>query len=535
MRAVCYCRVSSAAQRERDTIASQLRVLPEYIARQGWTLARPADAYVDDGRTARAGKLDARTGLAALLRDAAAGAFDVVCVVDIDRLTRSEDLAERGAILGAFQRSGVRVASASTGQVLDLSTSIGDLFGTLHAFFAAEENRKRAERVRTGKLTGAQRGAKTTGRGPWWLRYDRERAAWEVDAERAAVVVEMFARAAAGETCTAIAIDLDVRGVAPPGARPWNKSRVRDVIRSRAPVGEWIAHRRTRTTTSVPAVVDEALWQRANAAVDRHRKLGLRQRTRHVYLLEGLAVCGSCGAPMRIKSANTDRRRGVYNPARYVCASKQHWRPAAIRTSSCDAPSVPTADADARAWAALCGELEDPGLPAELAADRRARAADSHDWERDAAGYRAHLTRLDKVAEGLLVRYRRGALEGDELDRELALVSRERAAVRAQLATAERAGGSVRSAQARADEAVALVERMRAALASATPQERREIFAAVVDPGGVTFLGSLLRVELWLERPAARDVAAPALGSAPFWRDDHQSRRDACLRIRVVA
>src|SRR5690242_6765054 len=121
LRAVGYARVSSAAQRERETIASQLRVLPEFIARQGWTLVKPITTYIDDGKSAKAGKLDKRDGLAALLRDAAAGEFDVVCVVDVDRLTRSEDIAERGMILGAFHRAGVRVASAMSGEVMDLS------------------------------------------------------------------------------------------------------------------------------------------------------------------------------------------------------------------------------------------------------------------------------------------------------------------------------------------------------------------------------------------------------------------------------
>jgi DNA invertase Pin-like site-specific DNA recombinase len=141
MRAVCYARVSSAAQRERDTIASQLRVLPEFVAKQAWSLAMPVGTYVDDGRTAKSGQLEHRLGLAKLLRDAAAKLFDVVVVVDIDRLTRAEDLAERGAILGALQAAGVRIASATSGQVLDLSTSTGDLFTTLHAFFAADHLR----------------------------------------------------------------------------------------------------------------------------------------------------------------------------------------------------------------------------------------------------------------------------------------------------------------------------------------------------------------------------------------------------------
>src|ERR1041384_616580 len=122
-RAVIYARVSSTLQRDRDTIASQLRVLPEFVERQGWTLVRPAHTYVDDGHSAKAGKLQHRQGLAALLRDAAAGSFDIITVVDVDRLTRSEDLAERGAILGALQRAGVKIASQMSGQVLALSLS----------------------------------------------------------------------------------------------------------------------------------------------------------------------------------------------------------------------------------------------------------------------------------------------------------------------------------------------------------------------------------------------------------------------------
>lgn len=160
MRAVCYARVSSAEQRDRDTIASQLRVLPEFIAARGWTLAAPVTQYVDDGRTAKAGHLAARTGFSALLRDAAAGLFDVVVVIAIDRITRSEDLAERGAIFGALQRAGVKLAASTSGQVLDLSTSSGDLFTSLHAYFAAEWSRLHKERIRQGRITGVARGHK---------------------------------------------------------------------------------------------------------------------------------------------------------------------------------------------------------------------------------------------------------------------------------------------------------------------------------------------------------------------------------------
>lgn len=528
MRAVCYCRVSSAAQRDRDTIESQLTTLPEYIARMGWTLVKPADTYVDDGRTARAGKLDARDGFTALLRDMARGLFDVVVVVDVNRLTRSEDLAERGAILGAFQRAGVRIAAAGTGQVLDLSTSVGDLFATLQAFFAAEDNRKRSEAVRRGKLAAAQRGGKPTGRGPWWLSYDRDLRTWVVIGERAAIVHEMFERVAGGESCDALAFDLERRGVATVLGGTWHRARVRDIIRSRSPIGEFTAHARTRTIAAVPAVVSPQLWASANAALDRNRQHGLR-RTQHVYLLEGLATCGVCGGPMYIRSASPVRQ----SHAAYVCASRLQRR--IRRVEPCSAPAVRCADADARAWGAFCRELADPDLPRELAAERREVAADAHDWQRDADGYRSHLTRLDRVAEGLLARFRRGAVSEDELDRELALVNRERAAVRAQLATAEGAQGATKNAQERLQEAASMVEHIHARLGSASAEERREVFSAFVDAGGVRFEGRTIHLELWVDRPSASaEDSNLCLGrersksSAP----ETQAHR---LRIRAVA
>ena len=127
LRAVIYARVSSTAQRDRQTIASQISTLPTFIASRGWILAKPAGTYVDDGRTAMEGFLSKRTSFTRLIQDAALGFFDVVVIVDMDRLTRSEDLQERGEVLGAFQRAGVQLAISSTGQLLDLRSSVGDL------------------------------------------------------------------------------------------------------------------------------------------------------------------------------------------------------------------------------------------------------------------------------------------------------------------------------------------------------------------------------------------------------------------------
>jgi Recombinase len=122
------------------------------------------------------------------------------------------------------------------------------------------------------------------------------------------------------ESCGAICDDLHDRGVPRPRGA-WSRHRVWGIVRSRHPVGEWTADKRRKIVLSVPPIVDEALWQRANAALLRHKKRGLR-RTKHVYLLEGLARCGLCGAAVLVRSA-TGGRNGRTNPAAYVCRQRK--------------------------------------------------------------------------------------------------------------------------------------------------------------------------------------------------------------------
>jgi DNA invertase Pin-like site-specific DNA recombinase len=530
LRAVTYARVSSSGQRERDTIASQLRVLPAFIASRGWTLARPIETYVDDGHTAKAGKLGARLGLALLLRDAAAGAFDVVVVVDIDRLTRSEDLTERGAILGALQRAKVSIASAMSGQVLDLATSSGDLFSGLYGFFAAEWSRKHRARVVEGKLTAIQRGRKPSGPTPYGLAYVRDTGVWSVDAERGPIVVEIYERIAAGDSCQAIAADLEARQVPRPRGA-WSRERVWRLARSRHVVGEWTVDQARRLVIAVPPIVTEEQWQAVQRALIAHGKRGL-SRTTHHYLLEGVAMCGACGAPILIRSSSP-ARHGRVNPAAYVCRARK------LETGGprCTAPILPCAEADAIAWAAVVRELGDSELPAALVADRARHTAEVRDWEADAAGYRRHLSRLETVEAAMLARYRRGHISDGAWDTESRALNRERDGVAEQLRTAARviAAGAATS---RLDDAVALVASLRDQAARDTPQDRRAVLRALVAPGAVVFRGRSIHLELVLaleQAMGARSSSpAVALAMGPGCRTSPENQ-PATLRIRTVA
>jgi site-specific DNA recombinase len=524
VRAAIYARVSDRAQRDRHTIENQLRVLPAFVAAQGWELV---ETYVDDGRTAKTGKLEARDGFARLVRDADARRFDLVVVVDVDRLTRTDDPEERGRITGAFWRNHIQVVTPSGG-THDLRTLMGGLYVEMQARFAAEENRKRAERVKAGKLRAIAEGRKPSGPTPFGLAYSRATGNWSVEPAAGAIVREIYARVIAGESCIAIAEDLDARGAPSPGRGAWERHTVWRLVRSRHTTGTWSADRVRRLEIAVPAIVDEATWQAAQARLLEHGKRGLR-RTRHVYLLEGLAVCGLCGSPIAIRSA-TSAPRGRTNPAAYVCRARKLRRRGERR---CSAPVAQVAEVDARVWAAIATELADPELAAALERRAAAREANRRDWQADVAGYRARLARLAKVEAAVLVRYRRGTITDQALDQELAELARERAAIGVQLAAAERAAAAGPGVPQ--DGPAAWLAALRELGANATPAARQRVVRAIVEPGAAVFDGRRVRLTLLVEEAAtSRGGAGDGeifLAVGPGCRMYHETS----MRIRLVA
>jgi site-specific DNA recombinase len=502
MRAVAYSRVSSAAQRDRHTIESQHRDIPEYIKRNGWQLAKPVGAYVDDGRSAKAGKLEARDGFARLVEDAARGEFDIVVVVDLDRLTRTEDLAERGAILGAFQRAGVKIAVTSNGQLLDLSSSVGDLFSGLSAFFAAEENRKRRARTVAGKLTAIARGHKPSGPTPYGLRYDRTTRTWSLDPEKAPIALEIFERVASGGSCQAIADDFDARGVPRVRGGRWIRERVWAIARAATYRGVWLADKTRKLEVPVPRIVDDELWYAAQDALIRWGRRGLR-RTKRVYLLEGLATCAACGARVGIAAASWTGRRQA-SRATYVCA---HRRRPPLGGTRCELPHRPIEEVDARVWNALRELLEQPRLLEEAGAERASRAAgDARDWQKDVAGYEARLERLGRAEQVILARFRKGLVSEAAMDAELAASAQERSMLERQLDGAKRALADAGRTKANVAALEATLRQLRARLGQASLEEKRDLVRLLVEPGDVVLGSYEITVQVQLRAPS-QDVS----------------------------
>lgn len=523
MRAALYARVSSVKQRDARTIESQLPALHEFARARNWIVA---GIYTDDGHTAKSGHLEARTDWQRLCRDMAAGLVDVVVVVEQKRVTRAEDLTERGAILGTLQRHRVKLAIADTGTVLDLNTTEGDLLVSMGGWLSAEDNRQRRANVMRGKARAITEGRKPAGPTPYGYRYDRATGAWSIDEAEALVILEIYRRVAAGESTQAIADDLTARGVPRHqvvGRAPqWERARVYAIARSTTYRGEWLANKARRLTIAVRPIVTDELWHAAQASflernVNRLRGLS---RVRHIYLLQGLAVCELCGGAIHVAGAqkaswtarNTKRPP---SPARYVCVNH---RRAPAGGERCALPYLKVADVDARLWARLVAELR-PDQVARASSSVAEAVVDAGTWQQDLVTAESQLARLQRTETALLDRFRRELISEAAMDAQLGTIKRERALLSNQVAAAGRARQRAGAAQTRARSVRDLAAELGRRIAGADLAAQRELVELLLEPGSIV---------LGPTRISARGLIS--LGAPSSTICDHGTK----LRFRIV-
>lgn len=396
--AIVYVRNSSGKQASAGTHEGQLLQANATAARLGATVVA---VYADRGISAKSGNLAARGDFARLCADLPAVKPDLCIVANVDRLTRTELFEEIGAIWGPLQKAGVRVATAG-GQVLDLSTPEGQLLAMFESWRAARENAARRDRTIAGRLRAVREG-RNPGRHPYGYRFDGKR----VSVPHAAVVRWIYWRAATGWSCETIAGALNRRRVVSPRIRRWSTSTVADIIRPRRPNGDpyvtgiWIAQR-GEPPIAVPAIVTPERAAKARAMLaGRTRKPPTA--TKHVnFLDEGAAVCGICGAPIRLVQCHGRVRKDGSSSrfAYYGCERRVKAR--AIGCEPCPLPLRRVELVDAAVWARVQAAIDAPAAVARAAgalADGEDQvAADLAEAERDLAADRA---RLDALLEAL--------------------------------------------------------------------------------------------------------------------------------------
>lgn len=427
-RAILYARVSGDDRgTEGRNLAGQLEMCRAYAQAHSYSIV--AELAEDDrGASGAAFELPQLNRIREL---AQAGAFDVLVVRELDRLSRS--LAKQLFVEEELKR--VRVAIEYVlGEYPD--TPEGGLLKNVRAVIAEYERLKIVERMTRGKRRAVAAGSVLAyGRPPFGYRLIRDGALYrlEVNEAEAAIVrliFHLYTRPDRPLNGQQIAAELTQRGIptaAELGHTPavvkrtngWPAVSVNAMLRNETYAGTWhyrkydysppgpeqrtIRPRAEWLAVAVPPIVDSATWQAAVVRRRVNRDAALRNTAPgHAYLLRRRVLCGGCGARMR-GATNTEAPQRSY----YRCpAHERHYaRSCGNRRSF---RRQPVEDA---VWGWLYARLTQPALLAAGLAELAARrAAQVQPLELELAYVDQQLASLAAQGERLLDIYLAGAL-----------------------------------------------------------------------------------------------------------------------------
>jgi DNA invertase Pin-like site-specific DNA recombinase len=204
MRAVAYCRVSTAKQGEGLSLESQRERIATFVESQGWEASYRHDA----GTGSKVGPELGRT-----LRELDLGMFDVLVVARLDRLSRS--VGNFAVILDRAKTHGWKVVCLDP--MVDMTTPYGEAMAGMAAVFAQLEHRLIS--LRQIESVAARRAAGTYA--------PAGQAARRVPDQAIRRMVRLSQR---GMPSKAIARQLKIEGHHPPNGGQWKPRLVRKYV-----------------------------------------------------------------------------------------------------------------------------------------------------------------------------------------------------------------------------------------------------------------------------------------------------------------
>jgi len=501
MRAATYARVSTERQERQQTIDSQITVLSAWAEGAGHEL-RAEHVFRDEGYSGT--RLD-RPGLDAL-RDAVRDAeVDIVAVLAPDRLARK--YAYQALILEEFRRAGCEVAFLNH----SISDNPGDqLLLQIQGAVAEYERALLSERFRRGKLQKARAGWFIGGHAPYGYRYipcrDGAGGRLEIDDMEAAFVRMLYGWLVDERmTIRQILKRLNFGPWYPrSGKHPWSPSVVHHILsepvytgttyanrydlveakkpRSRKPSYAGKGCRRIRPREQwiaipVPAIIEQGLWDRAQAQLARNAKLSFRNNQKHNHLLRCLLTCSACGLAMHgvAKTLAGGVARNYYR-----CAGKD--RVMTARAVACPRAHLDGERLETAVWEHIRALLVDP---AQLLAqfERFASGTDREAQHAHAAQQQiqTRLARLARTDRRLVDAYQAEAISLEELAERRRSLAVQRESLERLRSQQQKLRGEQVKAQAVLHDLTAFCDRIRGRLDEASFADKQTILQLVVE------------------------------------------------------
>lgn len=350
---ISYTRFSTLVQSKGQSLRRQEEKAEKWAAKHGMELddsLRLRDLGVSawSGANVETGAL---AQLLAMVRSDKIAPGSILLIEAMDRLTR-QGLDEAIPLFIELLKSGIEIVTLQDEQRYS-KASLKDLAKFITAIIllsgANQESEIKSERVRDAYESNRKRGSRQIfGSAPGWLTRKDKFSPWELDPVKAPVVRKVFELMADGWGSGELAKRANAEGWPVPtrlankkNGGVWSGTMASKMVRSRSAIGEHEHRNRTREANKkhwegesrglvipnyYPAVVDEELFYRVQAAVDRRRKpMGRDQWYFNIW--SGLICCGKCGS-------------GVWRKIDFGTTTMGQLRCRAAGAGACTEPSI---------------------------------------------------------------------------------------------------------------------------------------------------------------------------------------------------
>jgi site-specific DNA recombinase len=301
-RAAIYVRQSLDVQEGIDRQISKCKSL---ASARGWEVV---ETYEDNDTSASKAR-GSRTAWSRMLHDAKQKKFDAVIAVDVDRLVRRiEDLGPLGLL-------GVNILTVD--RELDISTTEGELMGSIMAIIARYEVRHKADRQRRANAHRASLGIPTAGKRPFGFEKDRM-ALRENEAKWVRWMHDEFL---GGTSLHSIARQLNEKLVPTSQGKTWSTSQVKSIL-MRARNAGFLTHLGViQLSSKIQPIIEVDVHESVVAAL-RNPSRGITAGPKsELNWLNGVLRCSVCASPMRGKRVTPSK--GGPRKRYYICATKE--------------------------------------------------------------------------------------------------------------------------------------------------------------------------------------------------------------------
>ncbi len=321
------------ARGEGETLARHERALKELAVRNDYPIAQIYREIVSGESIAN------RPQMRQLLADVAAGKYQGVLVMEVERLARG-DTMDQATVANTFRFSNTLIITPF--KIYDPNNSMDEEYFEFSLFMSRREYKTIVRRMQTGRKLAAKEGKYIGSKPPYgYDRIKRIDGVWtlEINKQQAPIVKQVFEQYANGQGSTRIAVQLNAMGVPTQQGGRWASSTVIQMIHNPVYIGYVTWDKRLQTVVGLEdgrkqyrriinsnatrvrglhePIISEDLFWRANNT-DRAGSMPIRKDYALSNPLAGLVKCGLCGHSMFGMASRPAPNGGRY-PYRITC------------------------------------------------------------------------------------------------------------------------------------------------------------------------------------------------------------------------